>query len=224
MVIHEMRPNRRQYARKQEISQALEPSVGRMCFHVHRWTPGTSGQNVSNMQWDAMDDTRRKWTTNWARCRPFLIRSLGKNLDINVAYEDVRPLLVEAQEVKWMNCTTNEWSFSLLSLRDLSSCVARSTNRAVTWDLDPNFVMAALILFFETQRDVRNKVVLGTHTSPTASWPPQWGGNGKFVLAKASSRTLSYVLRSAAHTVQAIHTLKKECTTNRIQTIRSTTT
>ena len=38
-------------------------------------------------------------TTNWARCCPFLIQSLGENLDINVACEDVRPLLMEAHEV-----------------------------------------------------------------------------------------------------------------------------
>ena len=31
-------------------------------------------------------------------------------LTFNDAYEDVRPLLMEAQEVIWMTCTTSEWS------------------------------------------------------------------------------------------------------------------
>ena len=79
-----------------------------------------------------------------------LIRSLGENLDINGACEDVRPLLVEAQEVIWMTCTTSEWS--LLNESAFFPCcgrmakflpsglmfeichpgVARSTNRALT--------------------------------------------------------------------------------------------
>ena len=45
-----------------------------------------------NVTWDAMNGHRNEVKTNWSKGsgRSFLIRPLGENLDINVAYGDVR--------------------------------------------------------------------------------------------------------------------------------------